>query len=110
MTQRPTNYIGLTSNSFKTRWYGHQESFRNENSKTKTSLSSYVWEIKGKKEPYKIKWDIIKEVNKSKCASKCCRLCTTEASEIMKNKENPLNKKSEMMGSCRHRFKYALKN
>ena len=69
-----------------------------------------MWEIKGKNEPYKIKWDIIKEVNKSKFASKCCRLCTTEASEIMKNKENPLNKKSEMMGSCRHRFKFALRN
>ena len=91
-------YIGLTANRFKTRWYGHQDSFRNEKSKSKTSLSSYVWELKEKNEPYKIKWDIIREVKKNKYVSKDCRLCTTEAYEIMNNKENPLNKKNRNDG------------
>ena len=94
-TDKDTNtYIGLTSNSFKTRWYGHQESFRNEKSKNKTSLSSYIWELKEKQAQYTIKWDIIKEIRKNSYGTKWCRLCTSEASEIMKNKENPLNKKN----------------
>ena len=103
-------YIGLTANTFKKRWYGHQESFRNAKNKTSTALSSYIWKLKENSTDYEIKWDIIKKVKKNQYASQCCRLCTTEAAEIMKNKENPLNKKSEMMGSCRHRYKYALSN
>ena len=103
-------YIGLTANSFKKRWYGHQESIKKEKYKTSTALSGYIWELKENNINYELKWDIIRRVKKNRYTSKYCRLCTTEAAEIMKNNENPLNKKNEMMGSCRHRFKFALCN
>ena len=50
-------YVGSTVN-FKKRWYGHTESFRNEGSKHKTTLSSHIWEKKLNPEP-KIKWSIV---------------------------------------------------
>ena len=42
----------------KKRYYGHMESFRNEESKHKTTLSAYVWEQGLAPEP-KIKWSIL---------------------------------------------------
>ena len=103
-------YIGLTANSFKVRWYAHQNSFKKEEKKNSTALSSYVWELKEKNQNYNLKWDIIKHVKKPKYDTKVCRLCMTEVSEILKNKENPLNKRQELMGACRHRYKFSLKN
>ena len=103
-------YVGLTSNSFKVRWYAHQDSFRKEERKNSTALSSYVWSLKEKNQEYDIKWDIIKHIKKPKYGTKVCRLCITEVSEILKNKDNPLNKRTELMGVCRHRYKFSLKN
>ena len=61
-------YIGLTSNSFKTRWYGHQESFKKEKYRTRTALSNYIWELKQQNKTYEIKWDIIKKVKNANVA------------------------------------------
>ena len=36
------NYIGLTANSFKQRWYGHNHTFRYEEKKNSTELSNYI--------------------------------------------------------------------
>ena len=104
------SYIGLTANSFKKRWYAHQETFRKEQLKNNTALALYIWELKNRNEKFEIKWDIIKRIKKPSFGTKMCRLCITEAAEILKNKDNPLNKKSEMMGCCRHRHKFTLRN
>ena len=50
-------YIGCAQD-FKKRFYGHMESFRNEECKHKTTLSANVWEQGLAPEP-KIKWSII---------------------------------------------------
>ena len=103
-------YIGLTSNSFKVRWYAHQDSFRKEDRKNSTALSSFIWDLKQNMQEYDIKWDIIKKIKKPKYGTKVCRLCITEVAEILKNKDNPLNKRKELMGVCRHRYKFSLRN
>ena len=36
-------YTGLTSNTFKQRYYGHRHSFNNRNSEHSTTLSSHIW-------------------------------------------------------------------
>ena len=42
------SYIGLTDNTFKTRYNGHTSSFRNEQYRNATTLSNYIWTLKDK--------------------------------------------------------------
>ena len=41
-------YIGLTENTFKTRFNGHKHSFKNQNNKNVTTLGQYIWKLKDK--------------------------------------------------------------
>ena len=41
-------YTGLTSNTFKTRYYGHRQSFEKRKLQHSTTLSSYIWDLKDK--------------------------------------------------------------
>ena len=56
-------YYGSTSMQFKKRYYGHERSFRIENS-SPTGLSNYVWKLKNlgwqMNTDFKIKWSILK--------------------------------------------------
>ena len=52
-------YIGLTDNTFKTRYNGHTNSFRHSNYRNSTALSNYIWMLKDKKISYSLKWKII---------------------------------------------------
>ena len=102
-------YIGLTGNEFKKRWYRHKESITKEKYKDDTELSKYIWNLKENNKKYNLQWEIMKRVTKAQNGSKACRLCLTEALEITRNKDNPLNKRSEIMGACRHRTKFTLR-
>ena len=42
-------YTGLTSNTFKKRYYKHRETFEKENHTNPTTLSTHVWELKNRK-------------------------------------------------------------
>ena len=46
------DYIGLTSNTFKERYNNNKSSFNNTNKVHKTSLSSYIWELKNQNTPF----------------------------------------------------------
>ena len=54
------NYIGMTSNTFKTRFNNHINSFKNESKKASTTLAQYVWNNNLNPEPV-IKWQILQE-------------------------------------------------
>ena len=41
-------YIGLTENSFKSRYTGHVSSFNNKKGRNATTLSEYIWKLKEK--------------------------------------------------------------
>ena len=43
-----SSYVGMTGNSFNTRYYNHITSFKNKRYKTKTELSRYIWKLKEK--------------------------------------------------------------
>ena len=47
---REESYLGLTVNTFKTRYNGHTSSFRNEKYRNATTLSNYIWTLKDKKD------------------------------------------------------------
>ena len=104
----PKEYVGSTEN-FKKRYSAHKSSFRNENTKISTTLSSYVWEAGLNPEP-KIKWSIIQKASSYRKGNRTCDLCITEKLHISKyfNDPNHLNKRSELALRCRHRRKFLL--
>ena len=102
-------YIGLTENEFKKRYYQHRSDFNN-GKKDKTELSKYVCGLKEKNIEHEISWNILKKVTKPRNGNKMCRLCTTEAAMIIKNKKGQLNSRNEIMHKCRHQNKFLLKN
>ena len=104
-------YVGMTEQEFKTRFYNHESSFRNVTHRNNTTLSQYVWKLKEESEPFTIKWNLLTKARPYTCGSRKCDLCLTEKYEILKNQSaKSLNKRSEIAGSCRHRAKFKLKN
>ena len=102
-------YYGLTADAFKTRFNNHLSSFRNERYKESTMLSKYIWELKQTNRAYDIKWEIAANAPAYNPASKRCHLCLTEKTFILHNDHNhPLNKRSELLGICRHKRKHLL--
>jgi len=105
-------YIGLTEKDFKTRFNTHKQSLTNKKYKNSTSLSSYVWELKERNVSPVLKWSILKYAHAYSNGSRQCNLCLQEKLEILnyKNKEELLNKRSEIIAKCRHSNKFLLAN
>ena len=102
-------YIGSTANTFKERYTGHKQSFKDINKKSSTQLSKFVWE-NHLNPTADIKWKVI-----SKCKSYCpgdklCQLCLTEKLLIMKNLKYAelLNTRNEIARQCPHKTKFRL--
>ena len=51
-----SSYIGMTGNNFKTRYYNHIKSFKNNRYKNETELSKYIWKLKEKEVEHTITW------------------------------------------------------
>ena len=106
VTAGPTlkKHVGSTGNTFKQRYYGHSESFRNEKSRQKTELSKFIWSLKDKKQTYKIDWKILKKIHKSEgTLKKICETCNLEKIHIARQKRTEmLNRRSELIAKCPH--------
>ena len=106
--QSVETYTGLTT-SFKQRYSKHSSSFKYPAQRNKTTLSSHVWGLKDMNVPHTISWDIIARAPSFNPTTKICRLCLTEIYHIMWSKEGAtLNKRDELFGYCRHRWKHLL--
>ena len=103
------SYIGATENEFKTRLANHKQSFKKETLRNATELSKHIWNLKDKNINYEIKWAILDRANPYSTKSKRCNLCTTEKYHILFNKSASLNKRSEIINTCRHSTKFLLK-
>ena len=107
------NYIGLTGDSFKTRFNGHTDTFRHREGKMST-LSSHVWDLEDKKASdkkmdYSIKWKIEKKAMLYRPGASYCDLCVSEKMMILlANPKTSLNKRDEILERCRHRHRYKL--
>ena len=105
------SYIGLASNTFKERYNNHIASFKNENHKENTTLSKYIWQLKNNRKSFEVKWSIVARAPSYTPQSKRCQLCLTEKAKILFSADpNSLNKRNEIMNSCRHRKKFLLSN
>ena len=72
------NYIGLTEGNFKERLSDHHTSFKDEQYKYKSPLSSFIWEMKNKGQNFETEWSVIRRSNTYKAESKKCNLCLWE--------------------------------
>ena len=91
-------------------WNQHKNSFKHENKANSTELSKYVWELKKKGTTPIISWEIIDHARPYNNGSKVCHLCSTEKFHIITSKRNLLNKRTELVSTCRHVNKFLLKN
>ena len=101
---------GITGPNFKLRHGNHNKSFNNIKYHKESELSKEVWKIKNKVGDYNIKWNIIKQCPTYNPSNKKCALCLNEKLEILDHKKyNLLNKRSELVSTCRHKAKFMIK-
>lgn len=105
------NYIGLTEHSFKDRLYKHRNSLRYRSKINATELSKYIWNLRDNNvDNAKIKWSVLDRAPAFKNGAKRCDLCLTEKFHIIFQKFPLLNKRNELLSSCRHVNKHLLCN
>ena len=104
-------YLGSSETIFKDRFGNHKKSFNHLKHKNDTELSKEFWEIKKRNGTPKITWKIIRICPSYNPNSKRCLLCLNGKYEIATYKgNNLLNKRTEIINTCRHRSKYKLVN
>ena len=104
-------YLGQASNTFKFRFNGHTDSFRNEGKEKDTTLSKYLWQLKRKDEEHAVKWSIASLAIPYTRETKRCQLCNMEKTLIAcQDSSKALNRRWEIMTRCRHRDKDLLTN
>ena len=109
--QHQETYVGITEGEFKYRYNNHTATFRNESDHDTTRLSLYVWKLKKANIRHSISWKILKKCNAYNTKSKKCNLCLYEKYIILCKPELcTLNRRSEVVATCRHRKKFKLKN
>ena len=104
-------YIGLTENNFKTRYRNHTASFRHTKLRNSTELNKHIWTLKENNISSYISWRILSSRSPYNSANKRCNLCLKEKLLIIRRpKLSSLNKRNELVSSCRHRNKTLLRN
>ena len=102
-------YRGITDPIFKKRFKNHEKSFNHKKYSKETELSKEIWRIKAKNASYNVTWRIIKQYRSYNPNTKRCMLCVNEKLAILNHDgDNLLNKKSEIVSTCRHKHKYRL--
>ena len=93
---------------FKARYSNHKSSI-DKRPTLHTTLSSYIWRLKDKGINFDVKWSIKSRGHPFSSGSKSCDLCLTEKLTILTaNQNDMLNKRDELLETCRHRRKHLL--
>ena len=104
-------YIGLTSNTFKTRIANHKKSFNHRKYGKETTLSQKIWKLKDAGQNYEIKWKMLEKTEPFSPITGVCSLCTLEKVYILFNSElASLNKRNEINNHCFHKVPKLLDN
>ena len=103
------HYIGMTENTFKTRYTLHKSSLKHSKHRKQTELSNLIWSLKDNNKPYKLPWDIIDQAQPYKPGKRSCNLCLCEKYHILVH-PHLINRKSELLNKCPHRRKYLAYN
>ena len=85
----------------------HKLSFNHEKHANSTRLSKYIWELKRSNVDYFIKCSILKRAKAYTAGAKQCGLCSAEKLCVINaNKDDLLNKRSELICKCRYENKF----
>ena len=104
------SYIGLAT-EFKSRYRNHLTTFRNCEKRTSTELSKHIWMLKDSNKQFTISWTIMCHANPYNSTTRKCNLCLSEKYFIIcKPHLATLNKKSELLNTCRHKSQFLLKS
>ena len=104
-------YLDSCETTFKDRFANHKKSFNHVKHKNDTELLKEFWEIKQRNGTRKITWKIMRMCRFCNPNSKRYLLCLNEKYEIAIHKgDNLLNKRTEIINTCRHRSKNKLAN
>ena len=106
-------YLGLSQPPWKFRYSNHKSSFNLRRNRNKTTLSKYVWFMREiHKVEVNLTWSIVKRVPAYSNITKKCPLCLHEKLQIITypNQAELLNKRSELISTCRHENRFLLKN
>ena len=100
------NYIGMTENTFKTRYTLHKASFKHSAKRKQTELSNLIWTLKDNGTEYKLTWSIIDCARPYQPGKRTCNLCLSEKFRILTG-SHLINRKTELLNKCPHRRKYS---
>ena len=104
-------YVGLTATNFKSRLANHKTSFKYYTKRNTTELSKYIWSLKENNLDYSISWRILCHASPYSNKTKRCNLCIAEKYFIIcKPEAATLNKRTELIGKCRHKDRFLLMN
>ena len=106
---KTANYIGMTENSFNTRYTLHKSSLNHSKNRKQTELSSLIWSLKDNDTPYNLAWSIIDQAQTYQPGKRVCNLCLAEKYYILTGKDL-INKKTELLNKCPHRRKFLACN
>ena len=96
-----TKVISGETSACITRWH---EKYANS-----TELAKHVWSLKRSGTDYEITWKIKAPARSYNNNTRRCNLCTVEKLHTSKaEKQDTLNRRSEMISKCRHDRKYLL--
>ena len=96
--QNTETYTGLTSRTFKDRFYNHRSSFNHEDSEHSTTLSTHIWKLKNDGTNFNIKWEVLAKARAFNPNTRKCSLCIKEKFLIMFNPSGAsLNQRSEFL-------------
>ena len=103
--------LGVSKTTYKVRHGNHKISFKKQHHKNDTELFKEYWKVKQQNGIPRIKWRVLRKCHAYNQNKRQCILCLNEKYEIAYCKEdNLLNKRTEILGTYRHRNKYKLKN
>ena len=109
LSGKTETYTGLTGRKFIKRWEEHCKDFEKPANRTKTMLSSHIWELKDRGVDHTINWKILDRAPPYNPVSKKCPLCLKEKFYIMyQPASSTLNKRNEVYNTCRHRTQSLL--
>ena len=93
------NYIGMTENTFKTRYTLHKTSLRHSKNRNQTELSNLIWSLTDKGTDYKLTWKIIDQARPYQPGKRTCNLCLSEKFHILVG-SHLINRKTELLNKC----------
>ena len=103
------HYIGMTENSFKTRYTLHKSSFKHSKNRKQTELSNLIWSLTDKGTAYNLTWQIIDQARPYLSGKRTCNLCLSEKFHILTG-SNLINRKTELLNKCPHRRNFLARN